>query len=199
MKNRLLFIPTLLATLLLPTATQANMIIEYSEVGGSLFFEYSGSVNAYTAAGGSASLAAVGNQGAGSIFYSAASRYTSAGGFSSSTPYQTFWNVPYDTTGNIATGDTFMFRWNSTGIVNIWLTQAYSAGDSIIGSLTAGGYSIASSGIQDVVIDAGSAGTITIRSATASSVPDVGSTLALVGAAFICLLGAARLRRPVLT
>jgi hypothetical protein len=164
MGNNLKRIKTLAAALFLiaPLMASADIIIEYSEVGSDLILEWSGSLNVdATTTFAGAPLTVIGNQPKNgtinSVFYSAPSGYSGWGTFTGVASAPMFWGVDYDNSGNSATGDNFLFRYNVGSTLQIWGDSPYSAGDAISGVLTAGEHSIASSGITpwSFVIDGG--------------------------------------------
>lgn len=173
-------------TCLFTYQAEAGIIIEYSEVGSDLLMEYSGSLNFNHSSSSSSPLAGIGNQTAGatesSTFYSAPVGYSFWATFSGVTASgPAFWGagVGGDYTGNTATGDDFMFRYNTNAnSVDLWSLASYSTGDLIQGTLTVAGYSIASSGLIDWSVDLGTVGTIAIQAK--NTVPEP-AALALFG------------------
>lgn len=206
--KKLPIVAVLLAAFSFSVDSKAGIIIEYYESGSDLVLEYSGSFDqALTAQRSQGTRNAFGNQvNSGndwSVFYSTPALFGAVGTFDVvSASSNTFWGdgVTYDTDGNSSTGDTLMFRYQNTESsprLAIWLDASldgntdYAAGQSIIGALTLGGESIASTGIKDWTVDIGSVGTIEIRARSFNGVPEP-TSLAIFGT--ICLLGCGRRR-----
>jgi hypothetical protein len=175
-----------------PFAANADMIIEYSDVGSDLFFSWSGSLNATAGDGvpnGGPIYATIGVQSGGNnpTFYSAPASFSitstlylgpnNPGLFATLAPVWTSF-MP----GSTSTGDSFMFRVNNavtgTTSVNVWGDWGPS-GAPITGTMTIAGQSRASMGIVDGYAVQLNVGNIAFRDASVA-VPEP-STLALLG------------------